>query len=62
MYENAMLPLKGLLPLKPLTPHMHICTTMQLPLPHPTPPFCHDIDKEVVPNRVTHSKERKKHT
>jgi hypothetical protein len=31
---------------------------MQLLLPYPTPPFCHDIGKGVVPNRVTQGKER----
>ena len=40
-------------------PNVHNCNTnLQLPLPYPTPPFCHDIGKEVVPNRVTQGKER----
>ena len=43
-----------------------ICTNchnnLASPLTHSTPPFCHDIGKGVVPNKVTHSKERKKHT
>ena len=55
--RNAMLPLKGLLPLNVNSPQ--ICTNkLQLPLPYPTPPFCHDIGKGVVPNRVTQGKER----
>ena len=57
--RNAMLPLKGLLPLNVKSPQL--CTfapTNCNPLPYPTPPFCHDIGKGVVPNRVTQGKER----
>ena len=57
--RNAILPLKGLLPLNVNSPqYAHLLFHKQLPLPHPTPPFCHDIGKGVVPNPVTQAKER----
>ena len=60
MLVYAMLPLKGLLPLNTYSPQ---CAQLLLqfappPLPHTTPPFCHDIGKGVVPNRVTQGNER----
>ena len=59
MNVNAMLPLKGLLPLNVNSPqYAHLLHQKQLPLPHPTPPFCHEIGKGVVSNRVTQDKER----
>ena len=52
-------PQRVTLPQCEFSPNLHICTNkLQLPLPYPTPPFCHDIGKGVVPNRVTQGKER----
>ena len=54
-----MLPLKGLLPLNKYSPqHAQLLLQFATPLTQPTPPFCHDIDKGVVPNQVTQGKER----
>ena len=59
MNVNAMLPLKGLLPLNVLSPQ---CAQLQqqfaTPLTISYSPFCHDIGKGVVPNRVTQGNER----
>ena len=52
-------PSKGYSPSISILPNMHNCYyNLQLPLPQPTPPFYHDIDKGVVPNRMTQGKER----
>ena len=54
MYMYAMIPLKGLLPLNVKSlQYAHLLHQKQIPLPHLTLPFCHDMGKGVVPNRVT---------
>ena len=59
MYVYAMLPLNGLLPLNEYSPQQaQLLLQFATPLTIPTPPFCHDIGKGVVPNRVTHSNKR----
>ena len=59
MFVYAMLPLKELPPLNICSPqHAQLLQQFAPPLPHTTPPFCHDIGKGVVSNRVTQGKER----
>ena len=53
MYEKCNAPPQRVTP-----PQCEFSPNMQLPLPYPTPPFCHDVGKGVVPNRVTQGKER----